>query len=95
MAHRSRQNDARNTHLSARRRSVAICWQRGAKFAVLGLRGHAFVRAPQWWRPVLRVYANGEVASFRLLAKRRDMGHGARDTTKRGADHGANGIVAG
>ena len=56
--------------VSARRpriQSRPLCWQRGAKF-LLRDAGNG-TRATG--RPVLRVYPNGVVASFRLLAQRR------------------------
>jgi hypothetical protein len=57
----SRQNNACNTHLSARRPSISICYRVRGKFA--------FSPAPGA-RPVLRV-RDGIVVWFRLLAHRR------------------------
>jgi hypothetical protein len=68
------QNDACKTLLATprmRRFSVALCWQKRGKYGFT-----------PGGRPVLRVYPDGVVASFRLLPKRRDSGFETRDMGK-------------
>jgi len=61
-------SDGCNSHLSTRRPSHAICWQRGRGFKVTGDRFQGTEKQGTG-RPVLRVYDNGVVAGFRLVKK--------------------------